>query len=55
VTTDNSRTQISEPNPNSVEKRNISKDQTVLEKSLDELESIQMEDEDKNVLMKTIN
>jgi hypothetical protein len=35
-------------------KRNGSKDQTVLEKSLDELESIQMEDEAENVLV-TIN
>jgi hypothetical protein len=34
-----------------VEKRNSSKDQTVLEKSLDELESMQMEDEVKNVLV----
>jgi hypothetical protein len=39
---DNSRTQISEPCSNKTEKRNSSKDQTVLEKSLDELESIQM-------------
>jgi hypothetical protein len=43
-------TQISEPNPSIVEKRNSSKDQTVL----DELESIQMEGEVKNVLA-TIN
>jgi hypothetical protein len=44
MTTDNSRTQISEPSPSDVEKRNSSKDRTLLEKSVDELESIQMED-----------
>jgi hypothetical protein len=44
MTTDNSTTQISEPSPSNVKKRNSSKDQTVLGKSLDELESIQMED-----------
>jgi hypothetical protein len=38
--TGNSRTQISEPSSNKTEKINSSKDQTVLEKSLDELESI---------------
>jgi pyruvate-formate lyase len=53
--TDNSRTHISEPSSNKTEKRNISKDQTVLEKSLDELESIQTEDEVKNVLVTIIN
>jgi hypothetical protein len=55
MTTDNSRTLISEPSPNNIEKRNSSKDQTVLEKSLDESESIQMEDEVKNVLVTIIN
>jgi hypothetical protein len=40
MTTDNSRIQILEPTPNNIEKRNISKDQTVFEKSLDELGSI---------------
>jgi hypothetical protein len=50
MTTDNSRTQISEPSPSNVEKRNSSKDQRVLEKSLDVLESIQMDDEIENVL-----
>jgi hypothetical protein len=53
--TDNSRTQMSEPSPSNVEKRNSSKDQTELEKSLDELESIQMEDEIKDVLVTIIN
>jgi hypothetical protein len=55
MTTDNSRTQISEPSQSKVEKRNRSKDQIVLNKSLDELESIQMEDEVKNVLVMIIN
>jgi hypothetical protein len=55
MTTDNRRTQISESSPNSAAKRNSSKDQTVLEKSLDELESIQMEDEVKNLLVTIIN
>jgi hypothetical protein len=54
MTMDNSRTQISEPSPINVEKRNSAKDQTVLEKSLDELESIQMEDEAKNFLVTII-
>jgi hypothetical protein len=45
MATDNSRTLISEPSPNNIEKKNSSKDQTVLEKSSDKLESIQMEDE----------
>jgi ABC-type oligopeptide transport system ATPase subunit len=49
--TDNSMTQISETNSNKTEKRN----QTILEKSLDELEPIQMEDEVKNVLVTIIN
>jgi hypothetical protein len=53
--TDNSRTQISEPSPNKLEKRNSCKDQTVLENSLDALESIQVEDEVKNVLVTIIN
>jgi hypothetical protein len=54
-TTVNSRTKISEPNPSNEENRNSSKDETVLEKTSDELESIQMEDEVKNVLMTIIN
>jgi hypothetical protein len=54
MTTDNSRTLISEPSPNNVEKRNSSKDQPD-QTSLDELESIQMEDEVKKVLVKIIN
>jgi hypothetical protein len=54
MTTDNSRTQISEPSPSNVEKRNNSKDQTVLEKSVEELKSIQMEGEVKNVLVTII-
>jgi hypothetical protein len=52
---DNSRTQISEPSSNKTEKRNNSKDQTALEKSLEVLESFQMEDEVKNVLVTIIN
>jgi hypothetical protein len=51
MTADNSKTQISEPSPDNVEKRNSSKHQRVLEKSLDKLESIQKEDEVKNVLV----
>jgi hypothetical protein len=43
MTTDNSRTQIYEPRPDDVEK------------SLDELESIQMEDDVKNILVTIIN
>jgi hypothetical protein len=50
-----SRIQISEPSPSSVEKKNSSKDQAVLEKSLYELESIQMEDEIKKILVTIIN
>jgi hypothetical protein len=42
MTTEYSRAQISEPSPSNIEKRKSSKDQTVLEKSADELESIQM-------------
>jgi hypothetical protein len=53
--TDNSRTQISEPSSNKTEKRNSSKDQTILEKSLEELASIEMEDEVKNVLVTLFN
>jgi hypothetical protein len=53
--TDRSRTEISEPSSNKTEKRHGSKDQTLLEKSFDELESIQMEDEVKNVLVTMIN
>jgi hypothetical protein len=49
--TDNSKTQFSDRNSNKTEVRPRSQDQTVLEKSLDELESIQMEDEVKNVLV----
>jgi hypothetical protein len=55
MTTDNSRIQISEPSPSNIEKRNSSNDQPVLEKSLDALESIQLEDEGKNVLVTIIN
>jgi hypothetical protein len=55
MTTDNSRTEIPERSPSNVEIRNSSKDQAVLEKSLDELESIQMEDKVKNVLVVIIN
>jgi hypothetical protein len=44
MTTNNSRIQISEPSPSNVEKMNSSRDQIVSEKSLDEFESIQMED-----------
>jgi hypothetical protein len=54
-TTDKDRTQISEPSLNNVEKSNSSKDQPVLGKSLDELESFQMENEVKNILLKLIN
>jgi hypothetical protein len=53
--TKNSRTQISDPGPNNMEKRNVSRDRRVLEKSLDELESIQMEDEVKKVLVTITN
>jgi hypothetical protein len=49
------RTHIHETSPNNVEKRKSSKDQTVVEKALDELESIQMVDEVKNVLVTIIN
>jgi hypothetical protein len=55
MTTDNSRTQISEQGPSNLERRNISRDQTVVEKSLGELESIQVEDEVKDVLVTIIN
>jgi hypothetical protein len=55
MTTDNSKTEISEPSPSNVEKRNSWKGQTVSEKSLDELVSIQMENEVKNVLVTIIN
>jgi hypothetical protein len=55
ITTNNSITEISEQCPSNVEKMNSSKDQTVLEKSLDELEYIYMEDEVKNLLMMIIN
>jgi hypothetical protein len=51
MTMDNRRTQISEPSPSNVEKRK----RTVLETSLDKLESVKMEDEVKNVLMTIIN
>jgi hypothetical protein len=54
LTTDDSRTQIYEPSPSNVEKRNSSKDQTVLKKPLDQLESSQKEDEVKNVLVTII-
>jgi hypothetical protein len=49
------RTQISNTSPRNVEKRNSSKDQTVVEKALDELESIQMEDKVKDGLVMIIN
>jgi hypothetical protein len=55
MTSDNSRTQISDRSPNSVEKGNSSKEQTVLEKSLNELEYIQLEDEVRKVLVTIIN
>jgi hypothetical protein len=55
MTTDNSRTQISEPSPSNVEKRKNSKYQTVLGKSLDELEFIKMEDGIGKVLVTIIN
>jgi hypothetical protein len=55
MTMDNSRTQISEPSPNNVEKRNSSKDETVLEKSLVVLEPIQTEEEVRNILVTIIN
>jgi hypothetical protein len=54
-TMDNSKTEISQTSAKNVERRNSSKDQTVLVKSLDELESIQKEDEVKNVLVTIIN
>jgi hypothetical protein len=53
MTMNNSRTQISEQSPSNVEKRNSSKDQRVLEKSLDELKSIQ--EAEVNVLVMIIN
>jgi hypothetical protein len=53
--TDNSKTQISEPISNKTEKMDSSKDQTVLEKTLEELQYIQMEDEVKNILVAIIN
>jgi hypothetical protein len=52
---DNRRTQISEPSSNKTEKGSSSKEQTVIEKSLDELESIQTEEEIKNILVTIIN
>jgi hypothetical protein len=52
---DNSRTQISDLSSNKTEKRNNSKDQTALEKSLEGLEFILMEDEFKSVLVTIIN
>jgi hypothetical protein len=55
MTTDNSRTQISQPSSSKVKKRNSSKDQTMLKKSLDELQSFQMEDEVRNVLVMIIS
>jgi hypothetical protein len=55
MTTDNSRTQISEPSPSKVKKRNSSKDQTVVEKSLEELKFLQVEDKVANVLVTRIN
>jgi hypothetical protein len=55
IITDNNRTPISKPSSNKTEIRNSSKDQTVLAKFLEELESIQMEDGVKNVLVTIIN
>jgi hypothetical protein len=55
MTTDNRRTQISEPSPSNVEKRNSSKDQTVLEKSLDKLESFRVDDEVTKILVMIVN
>jgi hypothetical protein len=55
MNTNNNGTQISEPSPSSVEKRNSSKHQRALKQSLDELELVQMEDEVKNVLVTIIN
>jgi hypothetical protein len=55
MTTDNRRTEISEPGPSNIDERNSSMNQTVLEKALDELESIQMEEQAKNVLVTIIN
>jgi hypothetical protein len=53
--TNNSSTQISETSLNKAEKRKSFKDQTVLEKSLDELENIQMEEEVTNILVTIIS
>jgi hypothetical protein len=55
MNTDNSRTLISVPSPNKTEKRNNSKYQTALEKSLEGMEYIQMEDEVERVLVAIIN
>jgi hypothetical protein len=52
---DTARLKISEPNSNKTEKRKSCKDQTVLEKPVEDVESIQMEDEVKNVLVMIIN
>jgi hypothetical protein len=46
---------MSEPSLSNAEKRNSLKTRTVLEKSLDELESIQIEDKVRNVLVTIIN
>jgi hypothetical protein len=51
MNTDNSETKKYEPRPSKI----ISKGQTVLESSLDELDSIRMEDEVQNVLVTIIN
>ena len=55
MNTDNSRTQITDPGLNKNEQRNCSKGQNAIEKSLDELEVIEMEDDVKNVLVTIIN
>jgi hypothetical protein len=52
--TGNSRTQISEPSKQCREKEQVKRQDSV-RKSLDELESIQMEDEVKNILVTIIN
>jgi hypothetical protein len=55
MNTDNSRTQIYEPRPNNAKKRNKSEDQTVLEKSSDEMNCIQIDDEVENEFVAIIN
>jgi hypothetical protein len=55
MNTDNRSTEISESSPNNVEKVNSSKYHAGLEKSLGDLGSIQMEDEDKNEPVTILN